>query len=159
MAKSRALVRMKRFFLSIIPVLLFVVSLITCAYPYGSVNGDVVHEALHARTMAVTPCIPGWLLDLEEIKPLSDGELAQVRTILHRSQIRQVHEKYYRDEAQDSHANTNIFYLYASNGQCLGGKVEGTKVLMDDIELSEEDSAILYAILRPHLKKLFPSIR
>lgn len=150
---------MKRFFLSIIPVLLFVVSLITCAYPYGSVNGDVIHEALHARAMAVTPCIPGWLLDLEEIKPLSDSELAQVRTILHRSQIRQVHEKYYRDEAQDSHANTNIFYLYASNGQCLGGKVEGTNVLMDDIELSKEDSATLYAILRPHLKKLFPSIR
>ena len=146
---------MKRFLISIIPVLLFAISLITCAYPYGSVNSDIVHEALHARTMAVTPCVPGWLLDLEDIKPLSDGELYHVRAILHRSQVREVHEKYYRDDQQ---ATGNIFYLYASNAQCLGGKVEGNRVIMDDLELTDEDSALLYAVLRPHLKKLFPRI-
>lgn len=149
---------MKRFLLSVFPVLLFAISLITCAYPYGSVNRDIVREAIAARTMAVTPCIPGWLLDLNEIKPLSDGELVHVRTILNRAEVREVHEKYYRDDLQGPHTNGSIFYLYASNGQCLGGKVEGAKVFMDDLELSDEDSALLYAVLRPHLKKLFPTI-
>ncbi len=149
---------MKKFCLSLLPVLLFAISLITCAYPYGSVSSDVVHEAIHARTMAVTPCIPGWLLDLDEIKPLSDGEMSQVRTILHRSQIKQVHEKYYREDESGQQNTGNIFYLYASNGQCLGGKVEGTQVLMDDLELTDEDSTLLYAVLRPHLKTLFPQL-
>lgn len=149
---------MKKFFLSLLPVLLFTISLITCAYPYGSVSSDVVHEAIHARTMAVTPCVPGWLLDLNEIKPLSDGEMSQVRTILHRSQIKQVHEMYYRDDESGRQSDGNIFYLYASNGQCLGGKVEGAQVLMDDLELTEEDSALLYAVLRPHLQNLFPQL-
>ena len=147
---------MKRFLLSVIPVLLFAISLITCAYPYGSVNSDIVHEALHARTMAVTPCVPGWLLDMQDIKQLSDGELYHVRAILHRSQVREVHEKYYRDDVPQ--ATGNIFYLYASNGQCLGGKVEGNKVIMDDLVLSDTDSMQLYAVLRPHLKNLFPKI-
>ena len=57
-----------------------------------------------------------------------------------------------------SYSTGNIFYLYASNGQCLGGKVEGNRVMMDDLELSDEDSTLLYAVLRPHLKKLFPRI-
>lgn len=149
---------MKKFFLSLLPVLLFTISLITCAYPYGSVSGDIVHEAIHARTMAVTPCVPGWLLDLNEIKPLSDGEMSQVRTILHRSQIKQVHEKYYRDDATNQPTAENIFYLYASNGQCLGGKVEGTQIIMDDLELTQEDSSLLYAVLRPHLQNLFPQL-
>ncbi len=149
---------MKRFFRYILPILLFAVTLITCAYPYGSVNADVVHEALHARTMAVTPCIPGWLLDMNEIKALNDSELAHVRAILHRGQVREIHEKYYRDDLQDTKHSGNIFYLYASNGQCLGGKVEGAKVLMDDLELSDEDCRLLYAVLRPHLKNLFPKL-
>ncbi len=149
---------MKKFFLSLLPVLLFTISLITCAYPYGSVSGDIVHEAIHARTMAVTPCVPGWLLDLNEIKPLSDGEMSQVRTILHRSQIKQVHEKYYRDDETNQPTAENIFYLYASNGQCLGGKVEGTQIIMDDLELTQEDSSLLYAVLRPHLQNLFPQL-
>ncbi|MBQ1960482.1 MAG: hypothetical protein II349_03060 [Akkermansia sp.] len=149
---------MKKFFLSLLPVLLFTISLITCAYPYGSVSGDIVHEAIHARTMAVTPCVPGWLLDLNEIKPLSDGEMSQVRTILHRAQIKQVHEKYYRDDETNQPTAENIFYLYASNGQCLGGKVEGTQIIMDDLELTQEDSSLLYAVLRPHLQNLFPQL-
>lgn len=149
---------MKRVIWTLLPVLMFTIVLVTCAYPYGSVNRDVVHEALHARSMAVTPCIPGWLLDLDEIRPLTDGEMAQVRALLHGAEVKSVHEKYYRDDV-DNHADRGkIFYLYASNGQCLGGRVEGRKVLMDDLEMSAADSERLYAVLRPYLKNLFPHI-
>lgn len=151
---------MKKVCTALLPLLFIGVTVVTCAYPYGSVNRDVVHEALHARTMAVTPCVPGWLLDADDIRRLSPEELQRVRDILHRAQVRTVHEKYYRDDAPGSGGNAGgqIFYLYASNAQCLGARVEGNTVQMDDLELTPGDSAELYTVLRRHLVHLFPKL-
>lgn len=135
--------------------------LVTCAQPYGSVGDVAVQEALQAESMAVTPCIPGWLLEPEQIHKLSPTELEQVRQILNRSQVRRVHERYYRDEFDGNRGDTTgyIFYLYASNAQCLGGRVaDAGEILMDDFQMSDEDARALYSLLRPHLQKLFPEV-
>lgn len=145
---------------ALLSLALFVALLVTCAQPYGSVDRNSVQELLRARNMAVTPCVPGWLLEKEDIHRLSAAELRRVRAILERAEVRRVHEKYYRDAAQGNRGDTTscIFYLYASNAQCLGGRVVEGRVMMDDFDLTEEDEAALYALLRPHLRRLFPSL-
>lgn len=145
---------------ALLPLVLFAALLVTCAQPYGSVDRDSVHELLRARRMAVTPCVPGWLLEQEDIHRLSPTELRRVREILERADVRRVHERYYRDAAQGNRGDTTscIFYLYASNAQCLGGRVVNGRVLMDDFNLTEEEQAALYALLKPHLQQLFSSL-
>lgn len=110
--------------------------------------------------MSITPCVPGWLLEPGQIHRLSDSEIKQLRLILRRGEVRKVHEKYYRDPSQGNRGDstTCIFYLYASNAQCLGGRVVGNRVLMDDFTLKEEDSKALYALLRPHLQQVFSAL-
>lgn len=145
---------------ALLSLALFVVLLVTCAQPYGSVDRNSVQELLRARSMAVTPCVPGWLLEKGDIHRLNSVELRRVREILGRSELRRVHEKYYRDAAQGNRGDTTscIFYLYASNAQCLGGRVVDGRVMMDDFDLTEEDEAALYALLKPHLRQLFPDL-
>lgn len=130
--------------------------LVTCAQRYGSVAQDSVAETLTSDAIAVTPCIPGFLLEPEQIHRLSVGEMRHLRTILRHGEMRVVHESHYRDNipGQREDLVKGVFYLYGSNYQCLGGRVEGDKVIMDDIELSEADSRDLYRLLRPHLMKV-----
>lgn len=141
----------------ILTILSLAATLAACTQRYGSVGHDSVYEALNARAMAVTPCVPGWLLAPSQIHRLKDTETRQLRLILNRGEVRKVHEKYYRDPSQGNRGDntTSIFYLYASNGQCLGGRVIGNKVYMDDFNLQEEDCAALYSLLRPHLQQVF----
>lgn len=129
----------------------------SCSQPYGSVGHDSVSEALAAKAMAVTPCVPGWLLEPSQIHRLSSQEMQRLRRILKRGELRRIHERYYRDPNMGNRNDTTscIFYLYASNGQCLGGRVVGDKALMDDFDLPESDCKELYALLRPHLRQIF----
>lgn len=143
----------KRTFTAMLGALFCAALLSTCTNPYGSVGKTAVEEALASRAMAVTPCIPGWLLEPSQIHRLSSHELKQLRTILRQAPVRKVHEKYYRDPSLGNRGDTteHIFYLYASNAQCLGGRVIGEKVLLDDFDLTDDAAHQLYALLRPHL--------
>lgn len=142
---------------AVIPVLLLGVGvLVTCAQRYGSVAQESVAETLTSDAIAVTPCIPGFLLEPHQIHRLSAAEMGQLRAILRRGEMRVVHESHYHDAAPGHREDLmkGVFYLYGSNFQCLGARVEGDKVLMDDIELSEEDSRELYRLLYRHLVKV-----
>lgn len=139
-----------------VPVLLGVGLLVTCAQRYGSVAQESVAETLTSDAIAVTPCIPGFLLEPEQIHRLTAGEMRHLRTILRHGEMKVVHESHYRDAApgQREDMMKGVFYLYGSNAQCLGGRVEGDRVIMDDIELSEADSKDLYRLLYRHLVKV-----
>ena len=129
-----------------------------CSLRYGSVSEEGVKEALFARDMAITPHEPGWLLDKKKVYKLSDEQLEQVRTILRPEKTRKVSEDYYRDDEQGNRGDESplVFYLYASNAQCLGGRIVGRTLLMDDFDLTKQDSEQLYKIFRPLLIKIFP---
>lgn len=140
-----------------LPVAVFMASVLvtTCSQPYGSVGKASIEETLRSDAIAVTPCIPGWLLESHQIHRLSDVEFRELRAILKRGEIKQVHEMHYRDEGAHRHddKSAGIFYLYASNGQCLGAKVVGEMVVMDDFDLTEEDCRALYRILHVYIAR------
>lgn len=125
---------------------------------YGSVSEQTVQEALAAPKLALTPHQPGWLLQETQVYPLSAEQMARVRAILQVDKVRRVDERYYREEEKGNRHDSSplMFYLYASNAQCLGGRVVDRKVLMDDFELSEQESEQLYTLLSPILAKIFP---
>ena len=146
----------------VLPILVFLttVSVTTCAKPYGSVGKASVEEVMRADAIAVTPCIPGWLLETHQIHRLSKTEFRELCAVLRRSELQSVHEEHYRTENVDPHEGTpdRVFYLYASSGQCLGAKVVGELVVLDDFETTEEDSRALYRLLRPHLEKVLEDL-
>ena len=129
-----------------------------CAHRYGSVSEEGVREALQASQMALTAHEPGWLLDGKQIHRLSDEQIARVREILTPERVRSVPESYYREESLSNRKDNSdlLFYLYSSSAQCLGGRIVGEKVLMDDFELDDQESAELYKLFRPALIRLFP---
>ena len=132
-----------------------------CSAPrYGSVSEEGVREALASPQYAITPREPGWLLKPEQIHPLSSEQTQRVRAILQAGAVRQVPEEYYRSDSQGNRndESTRLFYLYTSSRQCLGGRVIGNKVLMDDFELSEQDSAELYKLFSKQLSAVLPAL-
>ncbi|MBR4310074.1 MAG: hypothetical protein IKT79_03505, partial [Akkermansia sp.] len=56
----------------VLPVVVFMSSLLVtmCAKPYGSVGKASIEEVMQADAIAVTPCIPGWLLEPHQIHRL-----------------------------------------------------------------------------------------
>lgn len=139
--------------------LLSLLVLAMCSTPrYGSVSEEGVKEALESPQFAITPREPGWLLKPEQIHTLSDEQVQQVRAILQAGSVRQVPEDFYHTDSQGNRGDdsSQIFYLYTSSAQCLGGRLIGNKVLMDDFELTETASEELYNLLSPQLKKLLP---
>lgn len=132
-----------------------------CTTTSGAVGAESVAEMLTAPKMAVTATNPGWLLDDKDIHPLTAAQVARVKEILRAGELREVSEKYYRDASEGNRGDSTdaLFYLYASNAQCLGGRVLENRVLMDDFNLSEEAEKELFTLLRPQLKKLLPSVR
>ena len=72
--------------------------LVTCAQRYGSVAQDSVAETLTSDAIAVTPCIPGFLLEPQQIHRLSNAEMQRLRTILRRGEMRVVSEEHYHDD-------------------------------------------------------------
>lgn len=129
-----------------------------CRQPSGAVMDTVIREMLCAPRMALTPCNPAWVLERREIHPLSAVQISQVRDLLRKCPVRHVPERYYRvpEEGNRDDYSEFVFYLYASNAQCLGGRLIGERALMDDMELSEEQQRQLYMLLRPQLRRLFP---
>lgn len=147
------------FFLSL--AALSVLLLPSCKTTSGAVGAESVAETLSAPKMAVTATNPGWLLEEKDIHPLTAAQVARVKEILRAGELREVSEKYYRDASAGNRGDSTdaLFYLYASNAQCLGGRVLEDRVLMDDFNLSEEAEKELFSLLRPQLKKLLPSVR
>lgn len=139
---------------------LAVLALPSCTTTSGAVGVESLAEMLKAPSMAVTATSPGWLLEEKDIHPLTAAQVARVKEILRAGELREVSEKYYRDATQGNRGDSTdaLFYLYASNAQCLGGRVLEDRVLMDDFNLSEESEKELYVLLRPQLKKLLPSL-
>lgn len=136
--------------------------LAACSYfTRGSVGEESFSEMMTATKMAVTAQRPGWLLEEGDIHPLSAAQVARVKEILHAGELRYVPERYYRDAAEGNRGDSTdaLFYLYAGNAQCLGGRVIGEHVLMDDFDLSDEAESELYTLLRPQLKKLLPGVK
>ena len=130
-----------------------------CSAPrYGSVGEQTAKEALSSPALALTPRLPGWLLSKKQVFPLSAEQAEAVRRILQPQKLRTVPEAYYRSESRGNRGDdsSRIFYLYAANGQCLGGRVVGESVLMDDFELSRQESLELYTLLLPVLRRIFP---
>lgn len=132
-----------------------------CVSTSGSVSAESVAEMLNSPSMAVTATNPGWLLEDKDIHPLSSTQVAKVREILRAGEVREVSERYYRSASEGNRGDSTdaLFYLYASNAQCLGGRVLEDRVMMDDFDLSEEAQKALFSLLHPQLKKLLPSIR
>lgn len=147
-------------FLSLLALAAFVL-LPACTTTSGAVGAESVAEMLTAPKMAVTATNPGWLLDDKDIHPLTAAQVVRVKEILRAGELREVSEKYYRDASEGNRGDSTdaLFYLYASNAQCLGGRVLEERVLMDDFNLSEEAEKELFTLLRPQLKKLLPSVR
>lgn len=133
----------------------------SCKTTSGSVGAESVAETLSAPKMAVTATTPGWLLEEKDIHPLTAAQVARVKEILRAGELREVSEKYYREASAGNRGDSTeaLFYLYASNAQCLGGRVLEDRVLMDDFNLSEESEKELFSLLRPQLRKLLPSVR
>lgn len=133
----------------------------SCTTTSGAVGAESVAEMLKAPKMAVTATNPGWLLEEKDIHPLTAAQVARVKEILRAGELREVSEKYYRDVSEGNRGDSTdaLFYLYASNAQCLGGRVLEQRVLMDDFNLSEEAERELFTLLQPQLKKLLPSVR
>lgn len=132
-----------------------------CLYGSGAVGAESVAETLASPTMAVTANNPGWLLDEKDIHPLSAAQVAKVKAILTAGEVREVPERYYRDASAGNRGDNSdaLFYLYASNAQCLGGRVLEDRVMMDDFNLCEEAQKELFTLLHPQLKQLLPTIR
>lgn len=132
-----------------------------CVSTSGSVSAESVAEMLNSPSMAVTATNPGWLLEDKDIHPLSSAQVAKVREILRAGEVREVSERYYRSASEGNRGDSTdaLFYLYASNAQCLGGRVLEDRVMMDDFNLGEEAQKELFSLLHPQLKKLLPSIR
>lgn len=132
-----------------------------CTTTSGAVGSESFAEMMTAPQMAVTATNPGWLLDDKDIHPLTAQQVARVKEILRAGELREVSEKYYRDASEGNRGDSTdaLFYLYASNAQCLGGRVLEGRVLMDDFNLSAESEKELFTLLHPQLKKLLPSIR
>lgn len=153
---------MKRFFG--VPAALFsallTLSLSGCSSTSGSVGAESFAEMMTAPSMAVTDTNPGWLLEKSDIHPLSAAQVARVKEILQAGELREVSERYYRSASEGNRGDSTnaLFYLYASNAQCLGGRVIEDRVMMDDLNLSEEAERELFTLLHPQLKKLLPDL-
>lgn len=134
-----------------------------CTSTPGSMTRAEVSDMLSAQRMAVTPRDPGWLLEEGNIHRLSDADRQAVCDLLRQQPVRVVDEKHYRKAVLGGtkmDLGKKVFYLYADNSQCLGGRVvEGKRVLMDDLEMTDEEARELYRRLFPYLHKLFPDLR
>lgn len=143
-------------FLSPLVALLGSFAFCGCFHTPGSVSHNAISEALASPRMALTPSQPAWLLGKKDIHPLNDDQLAQARNLLRQSRVRVVPERFYRSQEEGNRGDSThkTFYLYASNAQCLGGRIIENRALMDDLDMSIEQEQALYQLLLPQLKLL-----
>lgn len=125
---------------------------------YGSVSAEVAQVAISCPRLLVTPRLPRWLLRPDQVHLLPPEKAAAVRSLLSADKVRKVPETYYRTESQGNRGDESklLFYVYPNNGQCLGGRIIGRKVLMDDYVLAEQECKALYELLLPELQMIHP---
>lgn len=130
--------------------------MMTACQQAGMVNAEMLRETINSSRMAVTPHQPAWVSEKKDIHPLSAADLQRVQSILRGGDARYVAEKYYRDEENGNRGDSSseLFYLYGDNAQCLGGRVVGGQVYMDDLDIGEQQRTELYNILKPYLQQL-----
>jgi len=123
--------------------------------PSGALSNVEIRDALDAKKIAVTPRIPGWLLDKQDIHTLSDSDFRSLKRILKRGELRVVPDKYFQDEEEEKILKgTTLFYLYSSTEQCLGARMNKGIVTLDDIVLSDDDKQAIAALLAPYVQNL-----
>ena len=135
-------------------------TLAACQQGNGALSQGAVRATLAAKTLMVTPSDPEWLLQAGEQHKLTDAQRAQLRRLLKNAQVREVPDSMYRSaEEGNRHDSSNrIFYIYGSNGQCLGARVIDQRVMLDDLQLDVATQQKLYTLLKPHLVKLFKKL-
>ncbi len=115
-----------------------------------------VGEALSASKIAITPCIPGWLLDESDIHRLTDADHEAVQEIILRGRLHimssELNDELMAEQMED--VEKKLFYLYASNELNIAGYTKDEKIYLDDVQLSAPDQAALYALLLPYVNKL-----
>lgn len=146
----------KPLFISILLIGLTVPLYLGCtSQPSGALNNEEVRDALEAKKLAVTPRIPGWLLDEQDIHTLSNSDFRSLKKILKRGKLREVPDKYFQNQEEEKILKgTILFYLYSSSEQCLGARLTKGVVTLDDMALSDNDSQALAALLAPYVQNL-----
>ena len=131
-----------------------------CAQGNGALSQGAVRATLAAQTLMVTPATPEWVQQGSEQHKLGDAERTQLRSLLKGAQVRHVPDSMYRsaEEGNRSDSSDRVFYIYGSNGQCLGARVVDQRVMLDDLDLDEATQQRLYTLLRPHLSRLFTQL-
>ncbi len=131
-----------------------------CSQPSGALSHNAISEALQSQRLAITPCFPGWLLNNKDIHPLSKEDKKALIQIVKRGTPRHVPDRYYRsaEEGNRDDESAQLFYVYASDEQCLGARVVKDQVLLDDLDLSEPDAQELYRLLLPYVQ-LLPQVK
>lgn len=124
---------------------------------YGSLSMTEIHDALQSPQIAVTPLMPGWLLEPKDIHLVNHDDRLKLAKIVEKGRVRQIPETFY-DSAEHGNRgddSTQLFYIYASDAQCLGCRVvKGERILIDDLELSKSQTKQLYKLLMPYVKRM-----
>ncbi len=123
----------------------------------GSLSLSEVHDALQSPQIAVTPMMPGWLLEPKDIHLLTHEDKLALVDIANRGILREIPAEYYDNPEQGNRDDDSrqLFYLYASDAQCLGCRVvKGNRILIDDLDLKRNDTKKLYTLLYPYVKKM-----
>lgn len=132
----------------------------SCSQGNGALSQGAVRATLAAQTLMITPATPEWVQQGSEQHKLNDAERAQLRRLLKGAQVRQVPDSMYRsaEEGNRYDSSEQVFYIYGSNGQCLGARVIGQRVMLDDLNLDVATQQHIYTLLRPHLGSLFTNL-
>ncbi len=123
----------------------------------GSLSLTEVHDALQSPQIAVTPMMPGWLLEPKDIHLLSHEDKLKLVDIASRGILREIPVEYYDNPEHGNRDDDSrqLFYLYASDAQCLGCRVvKGNRILIDDLDLKSSDTKELYKLLIPYVSKM-----
>lgn len=136
------------------------ITLAACQQGNGALSQGAVRATLAANTLMVTPSEPYWLQEDGEQHKLTEAQRAQLRTLLKNAPVREVPDSMYRsaEEGNRYDSSNMIFYIYGSNGQCLGARVVGQRVMLDDLQLDVATQQKVYTLLKPHLLKLFKKL-
>ena len=136
------------------------IMLAACQQGNGALSQGAVRATLAAKTLMVTPSEPYWLQEAGEQHKLTEAQRTQLRALLKNAQVREVPDSMYRsaEEGNRYDSSNMIFYIYGSNGQCLGARVVGQRVMLDDLQLDVATQQKVYTLLKPHLLKLFKGL-
>ncbi|MFI3244629.1 MAG: hypothetical protein R3Y56_10290 [Akkermansia sp.] len=124
---------------------------------FGSLSMSEVHDALQSPQIAVTPMMPGWLLEPKDIHLLTHEDKLKLVDIASRGIVREIPAEYYDNPEAGNRKDDSrqLFYLYASDAQCLGCRViKGNRILIDDLDLKRSDTKKLYTLLIPYVSKM-----